>query len=232
MQDFKQIMPDTLLYFIKMYEKDLDNQVLKPKITKRFLKKCLKAYFKEFEQVTILNLDTYKKILESDCVLMEKKNLKSYDKDKIGKKEVLEAYELWLFDTNINKEFELAWKNLRHGNEKNPDFEELEKIFMVANAIKFDKERGYPLSEGQENLLSNYLLCFPFENKKKLTAVKQFFTLFDFYYQNKEKAIDDLTSYDKIKEASIWFLERQREKQTTVQKGDVIKAYQLLPGDA
>lgn len=184
----------------------------------------MKSYFGDEQQITILNLDTYKKIVQEDCRKMEKERLTEQKYQSIGKEEVLEAYELWLQDTLIDLNFENAWISLM-GKQANPSFRELEMIFMKMSDIQMRENAGYTLSDEQQSLLDKYYCCFPFGRRDLLTIVKQFFTRFHVYYQNIGLDDKDLTSLQKIQLASGWRVEQKLQNGVSTTKNDVVVAY-------
>ena len=102
---------------------------------------------------------------------MEKEKLTKCEYKMIGKKEVLEAFELWLSDTIIDKNFEYSWQSLRHNNTEDPSYEELEQIYINANRIIINQNSGELCSDGQLNLLHNYQTCFPHPKRKIPSSV-------------------------------------------------------------
>jgi len=216
--------PQELLYFIQVYEKEKQMGEYYPKVSKKALKKLLKDYFK-LEIFNIANLEYYKKLLQEECIQMEKEKLTKCKYKMIGKKEVLEAFELWLSDTIIDKNFEYSWQSLRHNNTEDPSYEELEQIYINANRIIINQNSGELCSDGQLNLLHNYQTCFPHPKRKLITYVKQFFTLFRIYYQNIGKNAEELTSFQKIEQAFKWSLEEKMDRHCTVKREDIVSSY-------
>lgn len=156
---------------------------------------------------------------------MAQKQLVECEYQNIGKKEVLEAYELWLADTLIDVDFENAWLSLMQGKVNDPEFKELELIFIKANALQMEENMGEGLSDGQHVMLNNYYCCFPIGRHKLLTIVKQFFTRFHIYYQNIGFDDKELTSLQKIHLASNWEIEKKLAEQSQISKEDVVVAY-------
>lgn len=230
MKTFKKLTASQLLDLIQKYEenKKVGSQIYS--ITKKWLKKYLKAYFQE-EMISILDLERYKLSLQRDNMGKNDISLTRSSYELVGKKEVLEAYEFWLGDKPITPNFEKAWNTLMHGNLEDPSYEKLEKIFTNVGALQFDADCGFELSLGQQNLLDCFNCCFPYKDRNLLGIVKQFFTLFRIYFRNIGNADINLTSLDKIKLASQWYFEQKQELEIDCSKEAVVFAYQAWLGD-
>lgn len=230
MKTFKKLTASQLLDLIQKYEenKKVGSQIYS--ITKKGLKKYLKAYFQE-EMISILDLERYKLSLQRDNMGKNDISLTRSSYELVGKKEVLEAYEFWLGDKTITPNFEKAWNTLMNGNLEDPSYEKLEKIWINVGALQFDADCGFELSLGQQNLLDCFNCCFPYKDRNLLGIVKQFFTLFRIYSRNIGNADINLTSLDKIKLASQWYFEQKQELEIDCSKEAVVFAYQAWLGD-